>query len=177
MPTYLDAQHGVSLSEAYAEAAASAPAERLMHYTYELSHPLFDERICIVNDFENLTATLEGGDTVDFIACPVDVVGPDESDARKSPTISVKIDGVSSIVVGQLDKALGSLDKITITERVYASDDLSAPAVMPPLTLTLISVDVGETSVTAEAGFSDPVNLGFPAKEYTMREYPGMAAR
>ena len=109
MPTYLDAQHGVSLSEAYAEAAASAPAERLMHYTYELSHPLFDERICIVNDFENLTATLEGGDTVDFIACPVDVVGPDESDAGKSPTISVKIDGVSSIVVGQLDSGDGAL--------------------------------------------------------------------
>lgn len=177
MPTYQDAQHGVSISEAYAEAAASAPADRVTYYTYELSHPLFDERILIVNDFQALTATLETGEAVEFIACPVDVVGPDESDSGKSPTINVRIDGVSSIVVAQLDKALGSTDKITITERQYVSDDLTAPAILPPLTLTLVSVEVGETTVTAEAGFSDPVNRGFPAKEYTAREYPGIPAR
>ncbi len=177
MPTYQDAQHGVSLSEAYAEAAASAPADRIMHYTYELNHPLFDEPVRIVNDFVPLTATLETSETVEFIACPVDVVGPDESDSGKSPTINVRIDGVSSIVVAQLDKALGSTDKITITERQYVSDDLTAPAILPPLTLTLVSVEVGETTVTAEAGFSDPVNRGFPAKEYTAREYPGIPAR
>ena len=32
----MDERYGVSLTDAYAEAAASAPAERVILYTYEL---------------------------------------------------------------------------------------------------------------------------------------------
>jgi hypothetical protein len=177
MPTYLDQQHGVSLSEAYAEAAACAPAGRAMLACYALNHPSFDAPVYIVSDHQNFTATLETSEEVEFVACPVDVVPPEESDDGRSPTIAVRIDGVSRILADQLDLASGSLDLITITERIYASDDPSAPAVMPPLEMTLRDVTVSETTVTAQAGFSDPVNTGFPAKDYLAREYPGLAAR
>lgn len=180
MPSYLDVQHGVSLSEAYAEAAAAAPVHRVMLLTYEISHPSFDKPIYIVNDYQDFTATLEpegGGELVEFVACPVEVVGPEESDAQKSPTVSVRIDGVSTLIAQQLDLAAGSMDRITLTERIYASDDPSAPAIMPPLRLTLRDVQVGETTVTAEAGFADPVNRGFPSRDYLAREYPGLSAR
>lgn len=177
MPHYLDAKYGITLSEAYAEAAASAPLERSIVYTYELVHPGFSERICIVNDFTNVKATLETGETVEFIACPVRIVPPAESDGSEPPTIQVAIDGVSSIVAAQLDAASKTHDKIQIVERIYVSDDLSRPAHLPPLKLTLKTVSVNATSVTGTASFTDPINKGFPKKDYLPREYPGLTAK
>lgn len=177
MPNYLDAANGVSLSEAYAEAAASAPIGRVMYWTYEITHPSFTERILIVNDYRNITATLETGEEVEFVACPVSVTQPEESDNTESPSIKIQIDGVSGIIAAQLDAAVKTMDRIGIIERVYASDDKSAPASMPPLRLTLRDVEVSELSVTAEAAYDDPINRGFPGKDYTPREYPGLAAR
>ena len=177
MPSYLDAQHGVSLSEAYAEAAAAAPVHRVMLATYELSHPWFEQPLYIVNDFDPFMATLETSEEVQFVPCPVEVVGPEESDAQKAPTVSVRIDGVSTFIAQQMDLAAQSMAKITLVERIYASDDPSAPAIMPPLRLTLRDVQVGETTVTAEAGFADHVNRGFPSRDYLAREYPGLSAR
>ena len=177
MPHYLDKRYGVDLSEAYAEAAASAPLERAIIYTYELTHPSFTERICIVNGFENVTANLETGESVEFIACPVQIIPPSESDDAEAPSIDVAIDGVSAIVAEQLEVAAQAHELIKITERIYVSDDLTAPAVLPPLCLTLQSVSVTATRVTASARFTDPINRGFPCKDYLPREYPGLMAR
>lgn len=177
MPHYMDERYGVTLAEAYAEAAASAPLNRTVIYTYELLHPSFTERICIVNDFENVTAKLESGEEVEFVACPVQIVPPAENDSAESPTIDVVIDGVSAIVAAQLNAAAKAHQRITIVERIYVSDDLSGPAVLPPLSLTLKTVTVNATRVTAQASFSDPVNRGFPRKDYLIKEYPGLIAR
>ncbi len=177
MPNYMDEKHGVSLSEAYAEAAASAPSGRVVYNTYELTHPSFDEPILIVNDYRSIFATLESGVKVEFIACPVSVTAPEESDNAQTPNIQIQIDGVSSIIAGQLDAAVKTMDRIGIIERIYVSDDLSAPAVMPPLRLTLRDVEVTERTVSATAAYDDPINRGFPAKDYISREYPGLGAR
>lgn len=76
-----------------------------------------------------------------------------------------------------MDLAAQSMERITLVERIYASDDPSAPAIMPPMRLTLRDVQVGETVVTAEAGYADPANRGFPSRDYLAREYPGLSAR
>lgn len=173
----MDERYGVTLSDAYAEAAASAPAERVVLYTYELEHPAFTERILIVNDYADLRANLETGELVTFVACPVSVVAPEESDNAASPSIQVQIQGVSSLVAGRLDAAMQDGGQIHIVERVYCSDQLDAPAITPPLKLVLRDVEVNETTVTAQAGYDDPINRGFPGKDYTIREYPGLSAR
>lgn len=177
MPHYLDKRYGVDLSEAYAEAATSAPINRVILETYELIHPSFTERILIVNDFNDLTATLEDGSTHEFTPCPVTVVPPEENDEGKTPTIHVQIDGVSSLIAERLEEASKQLARIEIVERVYVSDDLSGPAILPPLRLTLKTVSVNYTQVTAEASFSDPINRGFPKYDYLIREYPGLTAK
>lgn len=177
MPHYMDKRHGVTLAQAYAEAAASAPAHRSIIFTYELTHPSFEARICIVNAFEGITATAEDGTQIDFVACPVQVIPPAENDAAEAPSITVSIDGVSAAVAEQLEAAAKTHDLIKITERIYVSDDLSAPAVLPPLSLTLQTVTITATRVTAQARFTDPINRGFPRKDYLPREYPGLTAR
>ena len=177
MPNYLDTKYGITLSEAYAEAAASAPLDRTIIYTYELTHPSFTERILIVNDFENIEATLETGERCEFVACPVRIVPPSETDGSEPPTIAVTIDGVSGIVAAQLEVASHAHEMIQIVERIYVSDDLSRPAHLPPLKLTLKTVSVNATQVTGTASFADPVNRGFPRKDFLPKEYPGLTAK
>ncbi len=183
MPAYLPKRNGVSLSEAYAEAATRAPITRVMLATYELRHVSFDAPIRIVNDYQNLDATLEvtapenPGETVTFTALPVEVSGPDEKDTNEAPTIQVAIDGVSRQLAGQLDAAVQTFDLIYVTERIYASDDTTGPAVLPVLTLVLRDVEITEKRVTGQASFYDPTNRGFPRQEYTPDQYPGLSAR
>ena len=190
MPTFLPPLNGVAFSAAYAEAIAVAPVGRVMLPTYELRHPSFVDpatgllyAIRIVNDHADLTATLEAtapvnaGAAVLFTALPIEVSGPDESDSGSTPAITFAIDGVSQLLVQQLDYALATLVPVTVTERIYASDDTSAPAVTPVITMTLRDVVVTDTRVTAKAMFYDPSNRGFPRQEYTNAQYPGINAR
>lgn len=189
MPSFNSPVNGVSFSQAYAEAIAVAPISRVMLPTYELRHPSFVDdngalfAVRIVNDHADLTATLEAtapvnaGAAVLFTAMPVEVSGPDETSDGQAPAITFAIDGVSQLLVKQLDYALSTLYPVTVTERIYASDDLSGPAVTPVLTMTLRDVVVNETRVTARAVFYDPSNRGFPKQEYTQQQYPGLSAR
>lgn len=187
MPTYGTPVNGVAFSEAYAEAIATARIDRIMLPTYEIGY-YGDEwdgafAVRIVNDHTDLLATLEGsapwnaGEEVLFVSMPVEVSGPDESDSSQTPSIMIAIDGVSSLLVEQLDRAISNLVPVTITERIYASDDTTAPAVLPVLVMTLRDVKVTDTRVTARAVFYDPSNRGFPREEYTQAAYPGLTAR
>lgn len=189
MPDFLDPVNGVAFSEAYAEAIAVAPIGRVMLPTYELRHPAFVDAdgglfaVRIVNDHADLVATLEdtapvdAGEEVTFTALPVEVSGPDESDSGATPVITIAVDGVSPLLVQQLDLALATLVPVTMTERIYASDDLTGPAVTPVVTMTLRDVSVTDTRVSARATFYDPSNRGFPRQEYTSAKYPGLSAR
>lgn len=189
MPSFSTPVNGVSFSAAYAEAIGNARIDRVMLATYELLHPAFLDSngalyaVRIVNDYADLTAVLEStaplnaGTAVTFTALPVEVSGPDESDSGQTPAITFSIDGVSQLLVQQLDYALATLVPVTVTERIYASDDLSGPAVSPVLTMTLRDVVVSDTRVTARAIFYDPSNRGFPRQEYVRTQYPGLTAR
>ena len=190
MPTFTPPVNGVSFSAAYAEAIAVAPITRAMLPTYELRHPAFIDpatgllyAVRVVNDHADLVAMLEATAPVNanayvtFTALPIEISGPDESDSGQAPAITFAIDGVSQLLVQQLDYALATLVPVTVTERIYASDDLSGPAVTPVVTMTLREVVVTDTRVTAKAVFYDPSSRGFPRQEYTNAQYPGINAR
>ena len=189
MPSMLPARNGVAFSVAYAEALAIAPGTRAMLETLEFRHSQFKDATGalfaarIVNDHQDLTATLEAGApmnpgaTVVFSACPVQVKLPDETDSAEAPSVQISVDGVSQLLVQQLDYAILTLEPVLMTVRIYASDDTSGPAIMPVTTMTLREVRVSETRVTAKATFYDPTNKGFPRQEYTAAQYPGLSAR
>lgn len=184
MPYYRDELHGVSLSQAAAEVASVAPVGVVLWETFELRHPAFDGPIRVVNktDGQPLRATLEagapaqGGQEVEFVALPVSARLPEESDQGRSPELIVELDGVSGHIAAQLDLAIQALDPVEVTFRLYVSSDTTAPAMLPVLNMILSDVVVGETRVTATARFMDPVNRGFPAKDYTRAEYPGLVS-
>lgn len=183
MPTYQPPLRGVSFSEALAEAAAIAPISRVVLSTFELWHPTLDEPVRIVNDYVPLMATLEAdaprnaGEEVEFLACPVSAARPEESDAAATPEVVITVANVSGIWSSALRRARGSAELWIIIERLYASDDTSGPAVLPPTSLTVTKTSISGTMVSLTASFGDAVNFSVPRATFTSRAYPGLSAR
>lgn len=178
MTIFSDPIHGVSMSEALREAATYAPIDRAVLMTYEFVHPTFTERVVIVSDYADLVAKDEDGITVTYKALAgLRSEGFEESDQAATPLLKLLIDGVSSILISEMDRALVTLDPVEVIERVYVSDDLTTPALLPPARAIVRSGSVTETRITLEVGFGDPANQPFPRKVYTRKEYPGLAAQ
>lgn len=189
MPDYLDPLAGVSLSEAAAEAAAIAPIARVMLDTLEFIRSTFVDDNGnpsagrVVCDKQDLLANLEADaplnalEEVLFKAVALRIVKPPENESGQSTTFTIEIDGVSGEIADMLDEDLESSEPVVMIHRVYASDDTTAPAVMPPLRIEVLGATVTETGVQITCGFWDPVNTGFPSVSYTRLMYPGLAAR
>ena len=183
MATYQAALRGVSYSEAYAEAMATAGVDDLVLYLLEIRHADLAAPIRLVINDENVTARLEddapedGGTWVAHTAIAFGLQLPEESDTNAAPAAQFWIDGVSSLVAGELEVAAESLDPVELTVRTYMANDLTTPAVLPPLSLELTGIQINETRVTASAAYADFGNTRFPSKTFTAAEYPGLQVR
>lgn len=173
-------RRGVTLSEAWQEAAAIAPVGRAILAAYELWHPSLAEPIRFLNDTEDLVATLEAdaprdaGVAVTFIACPVSMKRPEESDTASSPSLELSRPDVAGIMNQALKAAAGSLVPWTLIEREFASDDTSGPARLPPLSMELSSVTMSEAELSIAAQYDDDFNLAIPRLTFKRSEYPGL---
>lgn len=173
-------RRGVTLTEAWQEAAAIAPVGRAILAAYELWHPSLSEPIRFVNDTEDLVATLEAdaprdaGVAVTFIACPVSMKRPEESDTASSPSLELSKPDVAGLMNEALKAAAGSLVPWTLIEREFASDDTSGPARLPPLSMELTSVTMGDSDLSIAAQYDDDFNLAIPRLTFKRSEYPGL---
>jgi len=171
---------GVTLTDELQEAAAIAPLGRAMLYAYELWHDSLAEPIRFVNDKAALLATLEAdaprdaSTEVEFLACPLDRAPPEESDTAASPSVSLGRPDVSGILKAAFDAARGTLTTWTLIERLYASDNTSGPAMLPPLTYELTSGDVAGAAGKVAASYDDDANIAIPAITFKRSEYPGL---
>lgn len=171
---------GVSLSEAWQEGVASAPIDRVMLYAYELWHDSFTEPIRFVDDVVPLMATLEvtaprdALAEVEFMACPLEMTRPEESDTAATPTVSLTRPDVAGIVKAALDASRGSLVPWTLIERVYASDNTSMPALLPPQAFELTNMEIAGGSARMSASYDDEVNESVPRITFKREEYPGL---
>lgn len=173
-------RRGVTYSEALQEAAAIAPIGRAMLYAYELWHPTLSAPLRFVDDKADLTATLEAdaprnaGATVEFVACPLAVARPEESDTAAAPTITMGRPDVAGLLREAADTARGSLEPWELIERVFASDDTSEPALLPPRRVEMLGLQINAASGALEFGFDDDNSEAVPAIRFTRRDYPGL---
>lgn len=183
MPVYRPPVHGVAYSEAYVEAMAVAPVNRVIYSTLEFHHADLAAPIRLVLGAEDISARLEvgapvGGNTiVTWTAVRLGLHLPEESDEAASPTSEFWIDGVSSIIGAQLEQVAKTLTPVTVLVRMYAGDDLSGPANLPPARFDVLRAVCDETRVTCTAGYADQANRRFPGKSFLPLQYPGLAAR
>lgn len=177
MAAFSNPIQGVSMSLALREAATYAPIERVVLATYEFIHSTFASRALVVCNYEDITAKDEAGVTVTYVAIGgLRTSGFEESDQAATPTLKLELDGVSGQLISALDLALTTLEPVYVIERIYVSDDLSTPALLPPAKAVVRSADVSEVRVSLEVGFGDPANQPFPRKVFTRKEHPGLAA-
>jgi hypothetical protein len=183
MPIYQPPRNGVSISQAYAEAAVSAPVQRAMLHCYELWHPTLPEPIRIVNDNVPFFATLEStaprdaGMEVEHLAAWLQASIFTESNEAASPEVQIRIDNVTGLLSDALAAARGSPEQWWLIERVYASDDPSGPAKLPVLSLTLTKASMSGPTAVLTSGYGDPVNVNIPSLTFVPEEYPGLSAQ
>lgn len=188
MPIYRTAKRGISYSQAIAAAYASAPETEVLLDTLEFRHASFTSlgtpfAARVVNDHTLLSAYLEAdaplnpGELVVFLPTRFSLTRPAETESGSVPEIEITVDNAARVLMPYLDAAKESRDPIEVTWRPYLPSDLTAPHMLPPLTLALRSVSVDMSRVTARAGFGNMTNRRFPALEYTSVTHPGLAAR
>lgn len=181
MPAYLSPRGGISLSAAITEARASASANIVEYETIELSHPLIvDEAgaptaIRVVNGLTNISATIEGGAVVEFVALPFELTLPEESEGPAG-TMRLSIDNVSRLIWRHIRATKGSAAPIVCIFRSYTSDDLTAPHQTPTFRLYLSSPQATLTRVTATATLANLTNRAWPSLTYTRVRVPALAA-
>lgn len=170
-----------TLSQALAEAYASAPSAEVILHTLELRHPSFTQPLRVVNDHATLTATLEAdapmdaGQPVEFAAFAFRFRLPDVQ-STGMPELEIEIDNVSAEVVAYMDQAANSTELIEVTYRPYLSSDTSAPSMDPPLHLVLHDVEADVFAIRGRASFGDYGNRQFPGQSYDGQTFPGLIA-
>lgn len=183
MPAYQPVLRGVARSIAYAEAVASGRVDVPVLYTFEITHPDLATPLRLVLNDADITATLEADAPVDpgaavvFTAMQLGLQLPDESDSTAAPQTRVWIDGVSPLVAQVLEPLASSLQPVAVALRPYVGNDLSGPAVLPPLRLQATGIEIGIDRVSAALTFADSGNTRFPRKVFTPDEHPGLGAR
>lgn len=183
MPVYQTPLRGVSRSDAYAEAMATAGIDDAILYALEITHEDLAAPIRLVLNDVNITARLEAdaptdpGAWVEHTAISLGLQFPEETDGQASPPTRVWIDGVSALVAAELEPAAESLQPVSVIVRTYLSTDLTGPASLPPLQLELRDLEITETRVIATLAYADFGNTRFPAKTFIAEEHPGLSAR
>jgi hypothetical protein len=104
-------------------------------------------------------------------------VPPEESDTAAAPEVTLSIGNVSGLMSEALRAARDSLVPWELTERVYASDDLSAPAMLPVLTLEVSRASIAGPLLKLTASYGDHTNVAVPRLTFKLTEYPGLTAR
>ncbi|HWI11717.1 MAG TPA: hypothetical protein VNU48_10335, partial [Burkholderiaceae bacterium] len=59
-------------------------------------------------------------------------------------------------------------------ERVYAADDTSGPAILPPTTLELDGALIKGTALSLKASFGNPNEVNVPRRTFKRSAYPGL---
>lgn len=168
-----------ALSEALAEAYATAPADQVVLHTLELRHPAFTAPIRVVRDHVGIEARLEptapeGAVVVDFVPYSFDFRPPEQTSSGL-PQCVVEIDNVSREILEQLDAAVMDGRPVTLIYRAFLDDALlDGPENDPPAVMTLSGVSATPLRIRATAGFPDLLNRRFPALEYDPEKFPGL---
>lgn len=150
---------------------ASAPSDQIILPTLEILVP-GEEPIRVVAAYEDLTATLETGETVTFQAGPFEYREP-RKDTNGQQNLSFSIANVTGHAQEAVEAALESGEQVPVNYRVFLSSDLTAPA-KAPYKMILRGGTFEGIMLQVEAGYFDLLNYQWPRRRYVASEYPGL---
>ena len=150
---------------------ASAPSDQVLLATLEILVPGY-EPIRVVAAYEDLTATLETGETVTFKAGPFQHKEPNKS-TNGQQNLTFAIANVVGDAQKAVDFALEADVEVPIIFREFVSTDLTAPA-KRPYKMSLRGGDFQGLMVQIQAGYFDWLNKAWPTDRYTNEYAPGL---
>lgn len=174
-------------TEAWEEAAASAPSNIVDLIAIELNHSAFineeDEQIPIravsdITDRELLIengAPFNAGTTQTFLAIPFRFYWPGVNE-NTVPEIEIAIDNVGRELMPYLKSASQTNEAVQMIVRAYSlnTDDGSTTATIDPFYMFLRSITVSDTEVKGRASPGDLANKRALRLVYDIQTYPAL---
>ena len=162
-----------SLNAAIREAYAIAPTDKHVIHTLEIRQTGVQLPIFISKTRVGIIAFDEDGEDHSFIACGFDFsLPPSSEDGFLSLTVAV--DNIDRKACDFIDTASQSIVPVEVVYRPYLSDDLSVPAMNPPILLFLKDVQITTFQVVGKCTFMDLVNKKFPSELYLRDRFPAL---
>lgn len=131
-----------------------------------------DEVHYLCNGYDDITATTENGDTVEFKACAMDVALPARNDDG-TQDLKFALCNVDGKVSTAIRNAINNLNSASLTYRSFISTDLAAPAEVP-YTLKIKSGYWTATEAQITAGYMNILDTAWPRYRYTLPVFPGL---
>lgn len=162
-----------SLTDAIREAYAICPTTKTVINTLEIRQTGVQSAIFLSQTRAGITAFDENGDEHVFVACGFQfTLPPSDEDGFKSLTVAV--DNINRVASDFIETARQSVVPVEVVYRPYMSDDLTAPAMDPPLILYLKDVQITAFQVVGKCTFMDLVNKKFPSDLYLRSRFPSL---
>ncbi|MDF2809499.1 MAG: hypothetical protein K0S56_530 [Microvirga sp.] len=174
----------ISVTQAWAEAAASAPKDEVMLVTIELIHPTFVEGgvpapIRAVRNTVDVNFTLEvgapvgGGTTVPFKAIPFEIDYPRIGQIGAECTI--RLDNINREASRFLVDAVKINTPITAIFRGYLASDPTTVG-QGPYTLVLRNIKRTGRQLEGSLAIAKPQNMRVLREIYDMERFPSLLA-
>lgn len=131
-----------------------------------------DEVHYLCNGYDDITATTENGDTVEFKACAMDVALPARNDDG-TQDLKFALCNVDGKVSTAIRNAINNLNSASLTYRSFISTDLAAPVAVP-YTLAIKNGSWTATEAQITAGYMNVLDTAWPRNRYTLNNFPGL---
>lgn len=148
---------------------ASGGSEALLN---TLQITVGSQSYCLVENFEDITAVTETGETVTFLAAAMAIALPARN-KDGTQDLQFAVSNIDGIVSTAIRNALANLNNGTLVMRQYISTDLSSPA-SPPIVLQIKDGYWNATEVQITAGFLNILKTAWPRYRYTLPVFPGL---
>ena len=162
-----------SLSEAIKEAYASCPTSKTVFDTIEIRQTGVQPPIYLVRGRTTLTAVDENHIERTFQPSNFQFSLPPENE-EGFRSLNIVIDNIGRAISDFVQLSKSEKIPVEIVYRPYVSDNLTTPAMIPPLILWLKDVQIVTHQVTGRATFFDIVNQKFPSELYTRDRFPSL---
>ncbi|MCB5173640.1 DUF1833 family protein [Microvirga lenta] len=174
----------ISATQAWAEAAATAPKDEVMLITLEAIHPVFIENgqpspVRIVRNTVDFNARLEaeapvgGGLIVPFLAVPFEIDYPRIGQLGAECTL--RMDNVNREMGRHLEAAVKMNTPITVIFRGYLASDPDTVG-QGPYKLILRSVKRRGSLLEGSLAIAKPQNLRVLREVFDMQRFPALLA-
>lgn len=148
--------------------ASSGP--EIIHPTLQITDGVVTHYL--TNGWDDLTATLESGETVTFLACGMDIALP-KRNSDGTQDLKFALCNITGEISAFIREILRTNRECTIAYRSFISTALGGPA-EPPHWFKVKGGQWTSTQADITAGYFNLLDTAWPRKLYNLQDHPGL---